>query len=176
MRVIQAVVYTSNTGSTEQYARLLGQETGLPVCSLEKAKKALNAGAQILYLGWVMAGGIQGYADAAKRYRIPMVCAVGMEPAGKEQELREKNGIPGDVAVYSLQGGYLPDRLHGIQKLMMRMITGGTAKTLAAKANRTPEEDDLLALMSRGGSRVSLENLAAPIQWCRENLGGAGHE
>lgn len=37
--MIQAIVYTSNTGSTEQYARLLGQEAGLPVCSLAEAKK-----------------------------------------------------------------------------------------------------------------------------------------
>ena len=174
--MIQAVVYTSNTGSTEQYAKLLGQETGLPVCSLQEAKNTLNAGAQILYLGWVMASAIQGYADAIRLYRIPMVCAVGMEPAGKQQELREKNGIPDDTALYTLQGGYLPDRLHGIQKLMMRMITGSMAKTLAAKADRKPEEDDLLDLMRHGGSRVSLEKLAAPIQWCRENLGGAGHE
>ena len=174
--MIQAIVYTSNTGSTEQYARLLGQETGLPVCSLAQAGKTVSAGAQILYLGWVMAGSIQGYADAARLYRIPMVCAVGMEPAGKEQELREKNGIPQDVALFALQGGYQPDRLRGIQKLMMRMMTGSMAKTLAAKADRTPAEDDLLDLMRHGGSRVSLGNLAGPIQWCCENLGGAGHE
>ena len=174
--MIQAIVYTSNTGSTEQYARLLGQETGLPVLSLPEAKKALSTGTQILYLGWVMAGAIQGYADAARCYRIPMVCAVGMEPAGKEQELREKNGIPQDAALYPLQGGYLPDRLRGVQKLMMRMITGSMAKTLAAKADRTPGEDDLLDLMRHGGSRVSPENLAAPMRWCRENLGGAAHE
>lgn len=174
--MIQAVVYTSNTGSTEQYARLLGQETGLPVCSLTEAKKTLNDGAQIVYLGWVMASGIQGYADAARRYRMPMVCAVGMEPAGKKQELREKNGIPNDAELFTLQGGYLPDRLRGVQKLMMRMITGSMAKTLSAKADRTPEEDDLLDLMRHGGSRVSLERLAEPIRWCRENLGGARHE
>ena len=174
--MIQAIVYTSNTGSTGQYARLLGQETGLPVCSLAEARKALKSGAQILYLGWVMAGSIQGYADAARLYRIPLVCAVGMEPAGRERELREKNGIPQDAAVFALQGGYAPDRLRGVLKLMMRMITGSVAKKLAAKADRTPEEDDLLDLMQHGGSRVSLEKLAAPLQWCRENLGGAGHE
>ena len=173
--MIQAIVYTSNTGSTEQYAKLLGQETGLPVYSLTDAKQALKSDTRILYLGWIMADAIQGYADAAKRYRMPMVCAVGMEPARKEQTLREKNGIPQDAALYPLQGGYLPDRLRGVQKLMMRMITGSMAKTLAAKANRTPEEDDLLELIRHGGSRVSLEKLAAPLRWCREHLGGAGH-
>ena len=174
--MIQAVVYTSNTGSTEQYARLLGQETDLPVCSLAEARKTLSTGTHIVYLGWVMAGSIQGYADAARLFQIPMVCAVGMEPAGKEQELREKNGIPQDAALYPLQGGYLPDRLRGLQKLMMRMLTGSMAKKLAAKANRTPEEDDLLELMRHGGSRVAPEKLAEPIRWYRERLGDSGHE
>ena len=93
--MIQAVVYTSNTGSTEQYARLLAQEAGLSVCSLEEAKKTLKSGTRIIYLGWVMAGSIQGYADAVRLYRIPMVCAVGMEPTGKEQALRGKTASPG---------------------------------------------------------------------------------
>ena len=44
------------------------------------------------------------------------------------------------------------------------------------KIDRTPEEDDLLELMEHGGSRVSIENLSAPIQWCQQNLGGAEHE
>ena len=32
---IRAIVYTSNTGHTEKYARMLGEKTGLPVYSLE---------------------------------------------------------------------------------------------------------------------------------------------
>ena len=87
--MIQAIVYTSNTGSTERYAKLLGHETDLSVYSLEEAKKTLKSGAQIIYLGWIMAGGIQGYVDAARRFEIPMVCAVGMEPAGKQQPAAE---------------------------------------------------------------------------------------
>ena len=103
--MIQAIVYTSNTGSTERYAKLLGHETDLPAYSLEEAKKILKSGAQIIYLGWIMAGGIQGYREAEKRYQISMVCAVGMEPAGKQQrDVREKNNIPAEVELFTLQG------------------------------------------------------------------------
>ncbi|MGN0997211.1 MAG: hypothetical protein ACI4PG_09885 [Candidatus Ventricola sp.] len=63
-----------------------------------------------------------------------------------------------------------------IQAVVYTSNTGSMAKKLAAKADRTPEENDLLEWMQHGGSRVSLKNLAAPIRWCRENLGGAGHE
>lgn len=39
--MINAIVYTSNTGYTAQYARLLGEKTGMPVYSLDEAEKCL---------------------------------------------------------------------------------------------------------------------------------------
>ena len=80
------------------------------------------------------------------------------------------------MQLYTLQGGYLIHKLRGVHKLMMLMVTSTAGKALAEKIDRTPEEDDLLELMEHGGSRVSIENLSAPIQWCRQNLGGAEHE
>ena len=41
--MIQAIVYTSNTGYTAEYARMLGEKTGLPVLTLNEAKKSLFA-------------------------------------------------------------------------------------------------------------------------------------
>ena len=67
---MDAIIYTTNTGSTEQYARLLAQKTGLPACSLEEAKKRDFDRAEVVYLGWIMAGSVKGYAEAAKRYRV----------------------------------------------------------------------------------------------------------
>lgn len=54
---MKAIVYTSNTGSTARYAELLGHETGLPVYASET--RNLPAGAEIIYLGWIMAGEIK---------------------------------------------------------------------------------------------------------------------
>ena len=67
---MNAIVYTTNTGSAERYARLLAERTGLPACSLTEAKKAVSAGAEVIYLGWIMAGLVKGYAVAVKRYRV----------------------------------------------------------------------------------------------------------
>ena len=53
---MNAIIYTTNTGSTEHYAKLLAQKTGLPVYSLAEAKKRVFAGAEVIYLGWIMAG------------------------------------------------------------------------------------------------------------------------
>lgn len=67
---MKAIIYTSNTGSTERYARLLAEQTGLPAYSLAEAKEAVPAGEDVLYLGWIMAGSVKGYGAAAKRYRV----------------------------------------------------------------------------------------------------------
>jgi len=35
----KAIVYTSNTGYTAEYAKILGEKAGLPVYSLDEAEK-----------------------------------------------------------------------------------------------------------------------------------------
>ena len=54
---MKAIIYTSNTGSTAEYAQLLGNELNLPVHSLQQAKNKVLSGSEIIYLGWIMAGG-----------------------------------------------------------------------------------------------------------------------
>ena len=102
---MEAIVYTTNTGSTEQYARLLAQKTGLPACSLAEAKKRGFAGAEVVYLGWIMAGSVKGYTAAAKRYRVCAVCGVGMGQTGTQTEsVRKKSAIPANIPLFTLQG------------------------------------------------------------------------
>ena len=76
--MIQAIVYTSNTGYTAEYARMLGEKTGLPVLTLNEAKKSLPVRAPILYLGWLMAGSIKGCGAAIRRFSPRAVCGVGL--------------------------------------------------------------------------------------------------
>ena len=161
-----AIVYTSNTGYTRQYAVLLGEKTGLPVYSLEEAASRLPCGNCVIYLGWLMAGKVQGYAKAAKRYQIAAVCGVGMGATGSQmQDLRKANALPASLSVFTLQGGFDLDRLHGIYKLMMTVMAKTAGKGLADKADRTPEEDAMLELMLHGGSRFSVENLNDVLDW-----------
>ena len=67
---MKAIVFTSNTGTTEKYARLLADKTGLPAYSSEQARREIADGSEIIYLGWLKAGEIAGYAKAAKRYSM----------------------------------------------------------------------------------------------------------
>ena len=166
---MKAIVYTSNTGSTARYAKLLGHETGLPVYTSETANRNLPAGAEIIYLGWIMASEIKGYKKAAKQYTVQAVCGVGMGQTGTQvMEVRKKNAIPDSIPLFTLQGNFRMDRLHGIYKLMMGVMVKTAGKALAEKTDRTAEEDDMLDMMLHGGERVRPENLSDVLNWYRE--------
>ena len=84
-----------------------------------------------------------------------------------EKEAGDRNHIPSSVAVFTLQGSFDRQKLHGIYKLMINVMIKTAGKALSEKADRTPEEDEMLDLMLHGGSRVSVEHLAGPIRWYR---------
>ena len=163
---MNAIVYTTNAGSTERYARLLAERTGLPAYSLAAAKKAVSTRAEVIYLGWIMAGSVKGYADAARRYRVRAVCAVGMGQTGAQADsVRKKSTIPTNIPLFTLQGNFDVKKLHGVYRPMMELMVKTAGKALAEKSGRTPEEDDMLDMMLHGGERVKAENLSAVLDW-----------
>ena len=163
---MKVIVYTTNTGSTEEYAKLLAQETGLPAYSLTEAKKVVPSGTEIIYLGWITAGSVKGFANAAKHYRVCAVCAVGIGQTGAQTEsVRKKAAVPAAIPLFTLQGNFNVKKLHGVYRLMMEIMVKAAGKSLAAKKDRTPAEDDMLNMMLHGGERVKAENLSAVLNW-----------
>ena len=163
---MNAIIYTTNAGCSARYAELLAQETGLPMYSLADAKKSVPNGAEIIYLGWIMAGTVKGYANAAKHYRIHAVCGIGMGKTGTQTDnVREKTAVPSNIPVFTLQGNFDVKKLHGIYRPIMKLMVKTAGKSLAEKTDRTPEEDDMLDMMLRGGERVKSENLSAVLSW-----------
>ena len=161
----KVILYTSNTGFTAQYAAMLSEQTGLP-CFALKAAGHIQPGTPILYLGWLMAGNVQGYKEAAKKYRVCAVCGVGMGSTGSQiEDVRKTNALPADLPVFVLQGGFDMKRLHGVYKLMMTVMKNTVGKSLAKKPERTADEDTMLDLLQNGGSRVSAENLGSLLDW-----------
>ena len=161
-----AIVYTSNTGYTAQYASLLGGKTGLPVYPLPDATKHLPRNSPIVYFGWLAAGRVQGYDKAAKQFAVQALCAVGMARCGSQiEDVKKANKLPKELPLFTLQGGFDPKKLGGVYKLMMLVMSKTVAKQLAAKPDRTPDEEDMLDLFQNGGNRVSLENLKPVLAW-----------
>lgn len=166
---MDAIIYTSNTGSTAYYAKALALETGLPAYSMAEADNKVQKGAKIIYLGWLMAGAVQGYAAAAKQYDICGVCAVGMGRCGTQtEEVRRKNHIPKNIPLFTLQGNFDIKKLHGIYRFMMNIMVKTAGKALAEKQekqDRTADEEDMLDMMQNGSGRVKTENLRPVLEW-----------
>ena len=163
---MKAIIYTTNTGSAEQYAKMLAEQTGLPVFSMEEAKSEVEAGSEIIYLGWIMAAQVKGYKTAAKKYKIRAVCAVGMERTGtRTEQIREKTFVPAEVPLFTLQGNFNVKKLHGFYRLMMSMMIKMVTKQLVAKTDRTQRENEMLEIMLQGGENVRKENLAEVLDW-----------
>lgn len=153
---IQAIVYTSNAGHTQQYAIMLGDRLSCPVYALKDAEKQLPRGADILYLGWLYASHVKGYPRAAKRFSVRAVCAVGLCDTGTlTNEVRKATAIPSEIPLFTLQGGLDRTRLRGVNRLMIAMLTKG----LSAQTQRSAQDERMLTLLTQDASYVSEENL-----------------
>lgn len=165
----EAIVYTSNTGFTEQYAKMLGEETGLPVYSLRQSKSALEEGADIIYMGCIMAGSVKGCKDAQKYYNVKAICAVGVG-SGEEQAatVRENMKVKSSTALFALPGGLNKARLGFVERIIISIISKAGIKALISQTERTAAQDITLRLLKDGGSAVSREHLAPVIGWYKE--------
>lgn len=151
---------------------MLGELVQLPVFSLSDAARKLENQTEIIYLGWVMASQVKGYAKAAKRFRVRAVGAVGMAATGSsDRAVREKNQVPDETPVFILQGNFQVKKLSGLYRLMMEIMVKSVGKTLSEKENRTADEDDMLDMMVHGGNRVTAQNLRALEDWAISQRG-----
>ena len=159
---MKVIVYTSNTGHTAEYSKMLGAKIGLPVYSLNEATKKLQKGTEIIYLGWLFANNIKGYKKATKKYKISAICAVGLCDTGTAvAEVRKANSISEETPLFTIQGGMDKTKLRGINKFMINMLTKG----LSSKKERTENDERMLELLTHDKNYVSEENITAFMKW-----------
>lgn len=119
---MRAIVYTSRTGFTKRYAELLSEATGVPAWSAKEAAKEVPAHSDIFYMGCLEAGTVKGLDALIERYVIRGVAIVGMNPTGNGDlwtEAKINGGFSDHGArIFYLRGGYAPEKLRGIQKLL----------------------------------------------------------
>ena len=163
---MNAIVYTTNAGNSERYAKMLSERTGLPAMPLSTAKKQLSGGEEIIYIGWVMANTVKGFKDAAKRYNVRAVCAVGMCPAGMmDAAIRQANGIPENMPLFTLEGNLRPNELHGFYKVLIGMMLHG----IEGNKKRSAEEEKMLDIMKGEDDRVRPAMLDGITEWYESN-------
>ena len=162
---MKAIVYTSNTGHTAEYSKMLGAKIGLPVYALNEAAKKLQKGTEIIYLGWLFANNIKGYKKATKKYKVSAICAVGLCDTGTAvAEVRKANSISEETPLFTIQGGMDKTKLRGINKFMINMFT----KVLSSRKKRTENDERMLELLTHDKNYVSEENITAFMKWFNE--------
>lgn len=167
--MIKAIVYTSNTGTTKEYARLLSETITLPYYSLDEAEDKIKRQTEIIYLGWLVAGTIKGYKEANKKYNLRAVCGVGIGRTGTQvEEITKKAKIPEEISVFTLQGGFDLNKLSGAYRFAMNAMVKVSGKALAKKKDKTDEEEEMLDMMLHGANKVSMDNLKDILDWYKE--------
>lgn len=166
--MIKAIVYTSKTGTTEWYAKTLGEELNLPVFTFKEGKISLSKSDEIIYLGCIRADNISLLSEARSTFTTSIVIGVGLTvTGGRMEEVRKANNIDASIPLFTLQGGFIPSRLHGIEKLILSLVVKSQRKNLKKKTNRTKDEEDMLSLLTNGGTRTTKDNLKAVIEECK---------
>lgn len=169
---MKAIVYTSSSGFTKKYAEMLGNNTGLDIYTIEDAKDKLKDGEEIIYMGWMFAGSVKSYKKAAKRYKVKAVCAIGMAPDGQNSidEIRKRESIPADTPIFYLQGGYAPERLHGIYRIMMSTMSKSVIKKLESKTVKTAEDEEVIKMFKYGCDFVSEDKAHPVLEWINSKI------
>ena len=156
------IVFSSLTGFTARYAAILAEKTNLPALPLAEALTSLSQGTPIIYMGWLMAGTVKDCKKAARHFAIQAVVGVGLGDTGAQDEAARKAcKFPTEVPVFTVQGGMDHAKLQGGYKVGISILT----KVMAAKKNRTSDEDRMVTLLQQGGDFVHEKHLAAVLDW-----------
>ena len=151
-----SIVYVTNTGSAKKYAEMLSEKTGYPCYSLADSDAAV--GSDVVFIGWVMAGAVQGLSEARTKFgTLKAVVAVGMmKSESQDAALKEKNSI--SEPFYSLAGAFDVKKLSGMYKMMMGMMV----KMIKAKLKESddPKAKEVVEKFEEGFDMVSEENLS----------------
>ncbi len=144
------IVYESNAGHTEEYAKMLSSKLRLDCISLKEYKKDNE---QIIFLGWVYANNIQGYKKIKDSSNILCTIAVGMNPKSDKNTnlLIETNNVK--EKFFYLQGGVDYKRLKGIKRMMFKVVTESVIK------ENKPEDKELIEILQKGNDCIKEENL-----------------
>lgn len=156
--MIKAVIYHSNSGFTKQYALMFSKNLKVPCYDIKSVSKNLKK-ENVVFLGNVFDGIIEGYSKASKKYNIVYTVAVGLnEPSEKTiNNLKEINKIKGEF--YYLKGGF------DISKLSkFKQLTVNAYNIMYGKKQVTKEKQEVLNYFKTRITFVSEKKVKAIIK------------
>ena len=159
-----AIVYVSNTGSSKAYAEMLSEKTGISAYDFRNCS-SVPEDAEVIFIGWVMAGAIQGLKEAREKFgSLKAVIAVGMMKSEKQDnDLKEKNAIT--EPFFSLPGAFDMKKLTGMYKMMMGMMVKMMKSKL--KEMDDPKTKDVLEKFEEGFDMVDEKHLSEVLEFLK---------
>lgn len=172
--MITAIIYNSETGSCERYARELSRQLHLPCEPLHNYH--VRTDGKVIYVGWVMAGKVVGYENAAKTLDIAAVVAVGMSPVTPQLVAsgRKKNAIPAGVQYFVLQGGFNINKLNKPMHAAMTLMDRKIARSLQSKQAKTAlnaQEEATLHMALTGEGEPAAWDCGEVVAWAKRENG-----
>lgn len=156
------IIYSTNAGSTERYAKMLAEKLSCEAVKISKAGD-ISRDEDVIFMSWVMAGTLQDYQKAKELFgNIKAVCAVGMfSTDDKLHEVKEKNGI--EEETFLLPGAFNINKLSGMYKMMMGMAM----KMIKAKLKESddPKAREMADRFEEGFDLVNEESLQKVIEY-----------
>lgn len=155
------IIYESKTGFTKKYADMLAAKTGLKVFQVKELSK-VNPDEEIIFLGWMKAGKIQGL-DKLRKYNVKAVCASGMGQTAEPstEAVITRNKIEGIPFFYMLGGCFPLNELKGMDKIMMSMFL----KMLKSRKDKDEKLIESISMIENGFDGVKEENLQPVLEW-----------
>lgn len=167
-----AVIYTSQTGFTKQYAEWISEEVqGDCMTVAEAEKKDLSGYDAIVFGGWCFAGSIKKldwfkkkavqWADKKK-----VVYAVGASPL-ENPELQEglrKNFTDEEwaqISVFYCPGGLCYEKMSGVSRVMMKMFVRMLAK------NKSEKEQAMAKMLSKSYDISDRKYIAPMVEYLK---------
>ena len=165
------ILYRSKSGYTKKYALWAAKALNGEARKLDDVHAQQLAGYDtVVYGGGVYAGRINGMKKLKKLLpafsgKRVFLFAVGLSAMDSEQAQKIRAGQLGAPAfdgtpAFYLRGGLDPAKLHGVDRLFIRMM----AKNLAGEANPTPEQREMLWAVQQSGDYCTEEQFRPLIQ------------
>lgn len=157
------IVYESKTGFTKKYADMLAAKTKLKTFRVKDISKVKKE-EEILFLGWMKVGKIQGL-DKLQKYNVKAVCGSGTgrtaEPDTETVIARNKlEHIP----FFYLRGGCYPlKEIKGMDKIMLSMFV----KMLKSRKDKDEKTAEAISIIEHGFDGVKEENLKPVLEWLK---------
>ena len=129
------IIYGSNYGTTEQYAKELSKRTNIEAISFENVQE-INKYDKIIYIGGLYAGGVLGMSKTLRKLtniqnKTIIIATVGLADPTDEKNINNiRNNIKFQISkeiydkakIFHLRGGIDYSKLKFFHKTMMKML------------------------------------------------------